>query len=131
MTVSSTRSAGRSEWLLLSAFGILVATYQAQRRTLVAPAMGGVLMNHFATYGRLRDFLLDLGFEDRSGDYLAFSHPEVRSALLCMALHEPDEPMLERDVVKVRGVLELSGLMERDEFDAWVRNKRPQKATAS
>lgn len=39
--------------------------------------------------------------------------------------------MLERDVVKVRGVFELSGLMERDEFDAWVRNKRPQKATAS
>lgn len=88
-------------------------------------------MNHFATYGRLREFLPELGFEDRSGEYLAFTHPEVGSALLCMAYHEPDEPMLERDVVKVRGVLELSGLMERDEFDAWVRNKRPQKASAS
>jgi len=93
--------------------------------------MKGILMNHPATYGRLREFLLQLGFEDRSGDYLALTHPKVRSALLCMAYHDPDEPMLERDVVKVRGVLELSGLMERDEFDAWVRNKRPQKATAS
>ncbi|NLF71846.1 MAG: hypothetical protein GX575_22685 [Candidatus Anammoximicrobium sp.] len=84
-------------------------------------------MNHFAACGRLREFLLQLGFEDRSGDYLALTHPEVRNALLCMAYHEPDEPMLERDVVKLRGVLELSGLMERDEFDAWFRNKRPQK----
>lgn len=76
------------------------------------------------TYGDLRQLLLDLGFEDRSGEFLVFQHPQIRGALLQMAFHVPDEPMLSRDFSAARTLLELSGLMARDSFDAWGREQK-------
>jgi hypothetical protein len=89
------------------------------------------MMSASVTYGDLRRQLLDLGFEDQSGEHLVYQHPKVKAALLRMALHELGEPMLERDLVAARAVLELNGLMERDEFDQWVRDRKAQKVAAS
>lgn len=88
-------------------------------------------MNPSVTYGDLRRLLLDLGFEDHSGEHLIYQHRKVKAALLRMALHELDEPVLEHDLVAARAVLELKGLMERDEFDPWVRNRKLEKVAAS
>lgn len=85
-------------------------------------------MNPVVTYGQLHQFLLGLGFQDDSREHLLFVHPERANALLRFAFHEPDESMLERDLVKVRTLLDLSGLLDRDRFDEWVRELNPQRA---
>lgn len=86
-------------------------------------------MNRSVTYGDLGQLFVGLGFEDRSGEYLIYQHPAVRAAVLRMAFHEPQEAMLERDVVAARAVLDLNALMERDDFDQWVRDQKTHKAT--
>jgi len=85
-------------------------------------------MTQAVTYGELRQFLLQLGYEDHSGQYLVFEHPEQASALLRMASHDSEETMLDRDVVKVRSLLDLSGLLDRDQFDQWIRTRTGSSA---
>jgi hypothetical protein len=87
-------------------------------------------MNRSVTYADLREFLVGMGFEDQSSEYLVFRHPDHQGAALHMAFHEQDERLLERDLVRVRALLELSGLIERDEFDQWVRGQQARKTTA-
>lgn len=77
-------------------------------------------MNKSITYGELREFLLELGYEDKSGEYLIFEHPRAASAVVTLALHEWDELVLDRDLVAVRGVLDLSGVLDRERFDHWI-----------
>ncbi len=85
-------------------------------------------MKHCVTYGQLHQLLLDLGFQDHSGEHLMYVHPEQANGLLRLAFHEGHELMLARDVVKVRALLDLSGIMERDEFERWTRDRKPHKA---
>ena len=87
-------------------------------------------MRSFLTYSQLGKLLLDLGFTDESGTHLVFRHP-IPSALVRMAYHEPDEPVLERDVVMVGTLLRLNGLMERDAFEQWVVDQKRQHEVAA
>jgi hypothetical protein len=87
-------------------------------------------MTENLTYGDLRKLLLNLGFEDHSGEFLVYQHPQVRAALLQMAFHEPAEPLLKRDLSGARTLLDLCGLMERDSFDEWARDQKSQKAVS-
>lgn len=57
-------------------------------------------MNPRVTYGDLHRHLLDLGFDDVSGEHLVYQHPKAKAALLRMVQHDPEEPLLERDVVR-------------------------------
>ena len=53
-------------------------------------------MQPFVTYGQLRQLLLELGFDEDTGKHLVFRHAGT-GALLRLALHEPDEAVLDRD----------------------------------
>ena len=87
-------------------------------------------MTSSVTFGQLGQLLLDLGFEDQTDEYLVFRHA-TPGALVRMALHEASEPVLERDLVKVRKLLELTNLLECDKFDQWVlESKRQHEAAA-
>ena len=82
------------------------------------------------TYSELGQFLLNLGFVDESGDYLVYRH-SIPSALVQMALHEPDEPVLERDLAKVGALLRLNGLVDRDEFEKWILTTKQHHEAAA
>ena len=82
------------------------------------------------TYSELGQFLLNLGFVDESGDYLIYRH-SLPSALVQMALHEPDEPVLERDLAKVGALLRLNGLVDRDEFEKWLLTAKQHHEAAA
>ena len=87
-------------------------------------------MQSFVTYSQLGKLLLDLGFTDDSGTHLVFRHA-IPSALVRMAFHEPDEPVLERDLVMVGAILRLNGLRERDAFEQWVLDQKRQHEAAA
>ena len=82
------------------------------------------------TYGQLRRFLMELGFEDRSDKYLIFQHPDAAGAALHLAMHPLDEPVLGRDLASAKAVLALSGLMEREAFDRWVWEEKTRAAAS-
>ena len=71
------------------------------------------------TYQQLRQLLVRLGFDEQTGEHLVFFHPGT-GTLVHLALHDPDDAILERDLVKVRALLELSRLLDAPAFDRWV-----------
>ena len=77
------------------------------------------------TYGELRRLLLNLGFEDQSGEYLVFHHA-ASCALVRLALHELSEAALDRDLVKVGAILELKGLLAANNFEHWELDQKRQ-----
>jgi len=87
-------------------------------------------MQPLVTYEQLRQFLLEQGFDEEPGEHLVFRHAET-GTLVRLALHEPDEAVLERDLVKVRALLEQKRLLDAAAFDQWLQKKKRQKKPAA
>lgn len=82
------------------------------------------------TYSELGQFLLTLGYVDESGKYLTYRH-SIPSALVQMAWHDPNEPVLQRDLVKVGALLRLNGLLDREDFEKWILTTKQQHEAAA
>jgi hypothetical protein len=82
------------------------------------------------TYAQLRQLLRDLGFDEEVGEHLVYRHT-LTGTLVRLVLHEPGEGVLERDLVKVRTLLDLNALMDAAAFDQWVLKKQKQHEPAA
>ncbi len=80
-------------------------------------------MPPLVTYTQLRQLLRDLGFDEESGEHLVFRHSRT-GTLVRLAWHEPGEAVLERDLVKVRVLLDSKGLLDAAAFNQWLLNKQ-------
>ena len=67
----------------------------------------------------LREFLLNLGFQERRGtSTFIFEHPET-GTLLLFQLYAPNEQVDVKDLVVVRKMLDARGVMDRADFEDW------------
>lgn len=83
------------------------------------------------TYGQLHQFLRDRGFSDRMVTLPnrptahVFQYQDT-DFLFLLAAHEADELALPHDVVHVRRMLDLKGLVDVDQFDLWMSRAEGQ-----
>ena len=87
-------------------------------------------MHPSVSYAQLCQLLRDLGFDEATGASLVFRHAST-GTLVRLAWHEPDEAVLDRDLVKVRALLDLKGLLDAHAFDQWLQEKKRQQEPAA
>ncbi len=83
------------------------------------------------TYGQLHQFLLDLGFEDKSvnDSHAGFRHA-VSATVILLAIHQPRDPAKLADVRYVRRILIERGLVTSAEFDGFLAEGRIPESSA-
>jgi hypothetical protein len=86
-------------------------------------------MDSFVTYADLRQLLLELGFEEEPAEFLRFHH-SATDTLVRLAWHQPGEAVLDRDLVKIRTLLEVKGLLKPGAFEEWLSTKKRQPAAS-
>jgi hypothetical protein len=81
-------------------------------------------MTRTITYGTLLHFLHELGFVTKTvpGSHSVHNHQETGCQLV-YPTYEPGDPVKPHHLAATRRFLDEFGLVERDEFDEWLRQR--------
>jgi hypothetical protein len=90
-----------------------------------------VIMPKAITYADLFQLLCDLDFVDKSvkDSHVVFRQEESDTVIL-FGLHDPAETVAPHDVAKVRRVLDERGLLNSEDFNAFVVSGRMSRSQA-
>lgn len=80
-------------------------------------------MSKTLTYRQLFEFLVSLGFEERPGEFPTFVRTDIPDTWFAFGKHGIDHTVYEHDILNVGFMLDARGILDRDEFDAFVGSK--------